>query len=374
MMASDAHSLLSLVRSALWSVPAVDLPDDVNWERVISLASRQTLLGLVADAVGYLQEDRHPPKSIMTRLFAGRAASIRAHALINRRLGQVQELLCEKGLRPVLLKGQGLAMNYPDPLARQCGDIDLYIGKIDCRKAYEIIVGKYGTHDYDTENSKHYHVDCEGVTVELHKIAEYLPGPAADRKYQEWTMRHLHGDGLRQVEIEGVTVELPPVAFDSIYVLNHIWHHFINGVIGLRQVCDWTMYLHRFHEQIDVVQLERDLRDFSMMKVWHLFAGIAVDSLGLPADECPLYEGKYADKSAAVLKVILDEGNFGYYSKKRTGKKPEGYVRGKLHTWRVVTSRLWSIFMIYPSAVIKYYFSYISNGVISFFKGLDEER
>ena len=51
MMASDAHSLLSLVRSALWSVPAVDLPDDVNWERVISLASRQTLLGLVADAV-----------------------------------------------------------------------------------------------------------------------------------------------------------------------------------------------------------------------------------------------------------------------------------------------------------------------------------
>ena len=124
MMASDAQNLLSLVRSALWSVPAVDLPDDVNWERVISLASRQTLLGLVADAVGYLQEDRHPPKSIMTRLFARRAASIRAHALINRRLGQVQELLCEKGLRPVLLKGQGLAMNYPDSLARQCGDID----------------------------------------------------------------------------------------------------------------------------------------------------------------------------------------------------------------------------------------------------------
>lgn len=373
MTESDVQSLLSLVRSALWQIPADDLPDNMNWERVAALASRHTLLGLVADAAGYLPESGRPPKPVMIRLFAGRAAGIRAHALINKVLGQVTLLMRQNGIRPVLLKGQGLALNYPDPLARQCGDIDLYIGKKNCRKAYEVAVGKYGSHETDTENHKHYHLECDGVVVELHKMAEFLPGVVADRKYQDWTTRHLGGDSLRQVEIDGCVVELPPVSFDCIYILNHIWHHFINGGIGLRQVCDWTLYLHRFHGEIDVVQLRKDLNDFSMMRVWHYFAGIAVKYLGLPENECPLYEGLYLDKSAAVMEIIMEEGNFGYYSKTRVGKKPDGYVRGKLHTFKRVTARFWSIFRIHPTAVIKYYCSFVINGVMSFFKVADED-
>lgn len=370
-MQEARNTLLSLVRSALWQKPAENLPSSIGWEKVVLLARQQTLLGLLADAVRMLPDGLKPEGNTMKNLQVFMMRNIQSHMLITSRLARTVEVLQGAGIVPVLFKGHGLAMNYPDPMSRQCGDIDLYVGKLSYEKAVGVCVEHFGSGEHDSESSKHYHFDNQGVSVELHRIAETLPGLIADRRYQKWTVENLSGSGLRDVDIEGVKVSLPPYHFDAIYVLNHAWHHFVNGGIGLRQLCDWAVYLHNFHDRLDAARLEADLRPFGLLKVWHMFAWIAVNRLGLPSSECPLYEGKYADTAEKVLGIIWNEGNFGRHGEK-TGKRPDGYSAGKIHSFINITKRYMRIIGIYPSHMMKAWARYVSTGVHYYFKGLFE--
>lgn len=368
-MKREQEIVLLLVGSALWNRPIEALPDDIDWVRVYELAVKQTVTGLLADSLKLLPEGVMPPDSVLQRLRHFRINSIRTHALLNSRLADVLAILKTKGIDPVLFKGQGLALNYPDPTARQCGDIDLYVGKdydAACAAAYD----SFGAQDHDSESIKHMHLSYKGVEVELHKIAESIPGISKDRKYQEWTLKHLYGDQIRKVTIESSEVQLPPYQFDCIYVLNHLWHHFITGGVGLRQVCDWTVYLHAFHDKIDVNTLERDLRDFGLLKVWKIFAYIAVNQLGLPAEECPLYEDSERRRAGKVLCRIFEEGNFGRHSEHKATPRPKGYAAGKLHSFYYNTSRYLRLIGVVPDFAFRYYTHYLISGIYHYFKGL----
>lgn len=369
-MDTTSGVLLSLLRSALWDTAPEPVPADVDWAEVMKLASRQTVTGLVADAVVRLPESSRPDADTMRRLQMMRVANIRSHALLNAKLAEVLKLFRAAGIRPVLLKGQGLAANYPDPTARQCGDLDIYVGDEAYDKACTLAVEKYGVHEEDSESIKHYHLNSAGVDIEIHRLAESLPGISADRKYQKWTLHHLQQSELRKLDIGGVEVEVPPVAFDAVYILNHTWHHFINGGIGLRQVCDWVLYLHRFHKQIDAACLRKDLKDFGLETVWKRFSYIAVNHLGLPPDECPLYEVDNPRLAMNVLQRILDEGNFGRYSKWRKKPRPKDYTAGKLHSFRMTSARYMELFLMFPMMALRYYCHFLTNGVFHYFKGL----
>lgn len=368
-MRKDQEILFSLLKSALWGVPSGDIPDDVDWTEVLSHARKQTVTGLVADAIQMIPEDKRPASDVMNHLRTSRVVSIRTHSMLDTRLAEVLSILRKEGVEPVLFKGQGLALNYPDPTARQCGDIDLYVGGPDYEKSCAAALKAFGAHEHDAESIKHYHLKYKEVDVELHRIAESLPGYFIDRRYQEWTLKHLHGQSLRKVDIGGVEVQLPPYQFDCVYVLNHLWHHFVNGGIGLRQVCDWTMYLHRFHDRIDSDVLRHDLKRFRLNKVWNVFASIAVHHLGLPAEECPLYDGRKDKSAAAVLDYIFSEGNFGHHSEKKT-PRPKGYTAGKLHSFRNLTARYAGLMRIFPMHAIRYYIHFISYGIYHYIKGL----
>ena len=369
-MTTARNTLLSLVRSALWGTPAYAVSPDTDWIKVYTLASQQTLTGLLAAAVQKLPQELKPDVSVIRQLQVFMIRNIQAHELISRNLALAVGLLRSNGIDSVLFKGHGLALNYPDPMSRQCGDIDLYVGKEAASKAAELCLASFGEGEHDAESSKHFHFDNEGVSIEIHKIAENLPGHSEDRRYQEWTVRHLTGPDCRTVEIAGTDVKLPPVPFDAIYIMNHAWHHFVNGGIGLRQLCDWTVYLHKFHKDIDAVQLKEDLMSFGLLKVWYFFSYIAVNHLGLPESECPLYNDKYAGTSEKVLEVIWNEGNFGRHSKAVKTPRPKGYAAGKLYSFRNITKRFFSIFGVYPSYMHKSWVMFFTSGIYHYFKGL----
>lgn len=368
-MTREQQTLLLLIGSALWNRPVDSLPEGCDWYAVYELAKKQTLTGLLADSIMLLPESSQPPADLLTRLRSFRINSIRTHAMLNARLADVLEIFRSKGIEPVLFKGQGLASNYPDPTARQCGDIDLYVGR-DYAAAATVAYENFGFQDHDSESIKHLHMSYKGVEVELHKIAETLPSVSRNRKYQEWTLRHLYGSDLRTVDIGGCDVTLPPYQFDCIYVLNHLWHHFINGGIGLRQVCDWTVYLHSFHNKIDTSVLEHDLKEFGLLKVWKMFSYIAVNTLGLPEEECPLYDGTCSVTAMKILGYIFEEGNFGRHSSRITSPRPKGYVAGKLYSFRNTGSRYVRLSRIVPDFAFSYFTSYLSSGIYHFFKGL----
>ncbi len=210
--------------------------------------------------------------------------------------------------------------------------------------------------------------------LELHKTADTVPGIFAGRRFRQWSREHLFGANLRKVEIAGTTVNLPPYNFDAIYILNHIWHHFIAGGIGLRQICDWVLYLHKFHNEIDHSLLKSDLKSFGLLRVWKIFGELAVRHLGLPANECPLYSENYCKAAERLADIILMEGNFGRHAKVRNTPRPQGYAAGKLHSFRINAKRFLYIVSVAPYDVVKAWIWSLISGVIHFFKGLHENN
>lgn len=369
-MLQEQYILLQMVRSALWGTPVPDIPEDLDWSTVIRLAKEQTVAGLLADSIGRLPQDIVPDYQCIRQLHLYIAQNIRAHSLMNAKIAETDRVLRAGGILPVLLKGQGIALNYPDPLLRQCGDIDLYIGKENYSKAIGLLQDAYGSDADNSENMKHFHLDSDGLSIELHRVADNIPGFFRNRRFYRWTSANLRKPHVRNVSVGGNVVAVPPVQYDVIYILNHAWHHFLNGGVGLRQICDWTMLLHRHPDSIDAVQLEKDLKSFGLLKVWQIFSWIAVNILGLPASECPLYTDKYARSAEMMFGFIMKEGNFGYHGNPDRGPRPKGYASGKLYTFRNVFGRHFRIFRIYPAKVLQISFHYIRNGIYEYFKGL----
>lgn len=366
-MTESQSFLLTLVRMALWGgnepLPA-DLPD---WREVLAVAKKQTLLGLVAEAVPMLPDRLQPDPQSKMLLHATAMRIMSSHALLNRKVADIKTRMDSFGIHTVLFKGQGTAMNYPNPQSRQCGDIDLYVGEDNFARALELFdPGTMKAAD-DYRYMKHFNINEDGVEIEVHRIAEILPGSARDRRFQRWTLDSLSSNSVRKVEIGGATVNLPPADFDVIYIMNHAWHHFMTGGIGLRQLCDWSMHIHRYGKSVDHKVLRENLNSFGLVRAWKILSCVAVRYLGLPEDECPLYDAAYARKADKVMDVIWHEGNFGHHSDTKKTPRPKGHFAGKFYSFKLNTTRIIRILSISPLDVIDSWIYYFINGMRNVF-------
>lgn len=362
-MNDSRNLLLALIRSALWSCPVDGMDSIPDWTQVLRIAQKQTVSGLVAHAMKYVPESCRPDAANLRELQITAIRICQSHALLNRKLAEIKRYLDAHGIHSVLFKGQGVALNYPDPTIRQCGDIDLYVGERNFQRTLSLF--NPGATEGKFRFMKHFDFEDQGVHIEVHRIAEILPGRRINKMFQEWTVRNLEESELRREIIGGEMINLPPVNFDVIYIMNHIWHHFVIGGIGLRQICDWTMYLHKFHNVVDMEQLAKDLERFNLYIPWQIFSCIAVEYLGLPAAECPLYDGAFRKKSDKILEMIWSEGNFGKYGPNALKYRPKGLLAGKLYSFRKNSARFRELISISPSYMVQSWFSYTFTGIIN---------
>jgi hypothetical protein len=136
-MSRTEQQFFALLRSGLWESPVERslFSGDTDWGAIMKIAAMQTVSGIIFDGISNLPEDMQPPAATMRQLYQTVIRIEQSHELLNDRLIRIIALLQAEGIHPILLKGQGVAQNYPNPARRQCGDIDLYIGKKDYKKA-----------------------------------------------------------------------------------------------------------------------------------------------------------------------------------------------------------------------------------------------
>ena len=121
------------------------------------------------------------------------------------------------------------------------------------------------------------------------------------------------------------------------------------------------MILHANAGKVDADRLEGLLRSFGVLRAWQIFTTIAVSYLGLPESECPLYSPSDKKKACKILSIIMKEGNFGKFAS-AISLRPDGYFRGKFHSFRVISRRMLTLLPIDPSNVLKNYRTTIAGG------------
>lgn len=357
--------LIALVRASLWHQP-VDLSPfkdhTADWESIGRLAMLQTVGALAVEGAMALPQELRPPKEWLLKGYALVDLNRRTHGKVDSCVAEVFSRLSEAGLNPVLLKGQAYARAYHDPTLRHCGDIDIYVGDENYRRAYEIALESgWESDDKFTPSAKHYWCEHKGVKIELHRTATQMPTAKDYRRFHQWSLEQLN-NRQHTLSIGDKAVAVPTPLFDVIFVFIHMFRHFINGGVGLRQVCDWAMLLHTHSQRLDREELIRLLKVFRIHKEWRQFAPIAVDYLGLPAEECPLYSPAYRDKAEVILSFIMRDGNFGH-AVSEASSRPSGYFMGKAYSAIHSTTRIYSKFRIAPRAINCYYLSFLRTGI-----------
>ncbi len=346
---------LRLYRDSLWADVAQDTPrpihaDEATWQQVADIADAQTCQGLLADALSRLSAESRPPKPVYFSLVAATADAEDANRKMNHCLRGLFPMLERQGVRAWLLKGQGLAQCYPQPTHRMAGDIDLLIPRKDEFDRAERLFAEHlprGNREEEGRYERSFYVN--DVIIELHSQIVTDLNPRLRCHFPAWSQAYYEREPVRWGD-----VALPPADFDAIFVFVHLARHFVGGGIGLRQVADWMrfLYVHRADGgkcPIDVERLVRDIDHLGLRRLWTVFAVMAVRHLGCPASVMPLYDAspRYLKAADAVLRSILDEGNFGHHDA-AMDKRPQGFLTGKAFSFLIQTRRMAAKLRYFP--------------------------
>ena len=183
---------IDLLRAGMWET-AVQLPEDFDqWDKVASLAKGQSVMGVIGKqmmTVPQISQSLSPEMRLKVKQLT--FSYMHSHTLLNKTLVNVVNALRENGIESVVLKGQAIARNYPQPDLRQCGDIDLYVGCENSVKTYETLAPLAVSIEDKSlaEHGKHYDVVMErGVKVEHYinssGLAEMIEGTAIAKEFK----------------------------------------------------------------------------------------------------------------------------------------------------------------------------------------------
>lgn len=359
---------LNLLHSALWGAKYEVQEDFEEWEDLIRLSRDQSVLGMIAKVIllNRSQVD-HLPTQLRLKLKSFVVSNVMVNDKMKKIIASVFGALRENDIPAILLKGYGLSVNYPYPQLRQNGDIDIYIGEELYLDSYRVLKKLADEIDSETTiwKSKHYHATIDEVVVEVHRFCEVLPIKRYNRFFQSFAFQGM-SESISISESD-IDVKIPEVTFNSLYILVHLFSHFMTEGVGIRQLCDWTMHLSKNWKQINVNMLADMLDKLNIRRAWNIFAEISVTYLGYPEDSMPLYEG-YDDKTRRraeiVLEMILKEGNFGHASPYYQ-KKISGFFLRKLYSISWHIRRDFKLFRIFPDYTLGYFTYILRRGASS---------
>ena len=323
-----------LLRSAIWGTKPIlpRVPTKEEWYRITKLSKEQTVIGIMMDAIAELPEEQRPDRELFIQWIMLQKFIEKMNIKMNSVIKTLFDGLQSKGIRAILLKGQGVAQNYLNPLHRQCGDIDLYIPEEHFNQALE----HFASLGCEVENNpKSYHAETvfKGILVEIHRNSSAYYTKRLQRRYNDITGAII-GNRNTTTTIDGTEVEVLPCTANAFQLLSHTMRHIFSSGIALRQICDWVYFIHHNQKDIDREQFMAQLKTLQLYETYKAVTAIAVDYLGMP-QEFALCEISSKDKelSKKVLDLIMKYGNFGHYGEHNS-------INTK---WEYISSYLWKV-------------------------------
>ena len=296
--------LIELIKVALGHQNCLShTPTEDEWESTFHVARLQTVVGICFTSIQKLPIEQRPPKSLYWKWLGIVTQIQKQNDLMDSRTAEVWQSLKDAGLSAAVLKGQGIAQEYGELASfRQSGDIDIWV-QGGYQKVCDYVQHKAPT----TELAYHrFHFNVfKDTEVELHHRPTLMRNLLDDRKLARW-YNSFGADSFVYLEEKGFAV--PPSAFNRIFILTHIYRHFLFEGIGLRQVMDYYFVLKEEVEsqKDDVIETLRSLRltRFAKAMMWILHTQLGLEKQYLIC-------GMDEKEGCFVLNEILTTGNFG---------------------------------------------------------------
>ena len=322
----------------------------MDWRLLYEFASKQAMLGVCFDGIERLGKEYpevlrlNPIGRDVLMAWMAKAQQIRRLNMnVNGVAAKLYSMLKEDGLRCCILKGQGNALMYGNPYLRNPGDVDVWVN------ASREVIMEYGRRNFDLEDDiryQHLETTMDGVPVELHFMPCVMNNPIYNARLQKWFRRNADLQCSNVVELPDGAGEIavPTTAFNVVYQLCHLYHHFFDEGIGMRQMVDYYYVLVKSEEgrvkncpategKANVTSLQRELKHLGLWKFAGAVMYVLHVVLGLPEER--MIRSMDVKRGELLLLEILNGGNFGKHFTKYGHFTQQGMAKKYfLKIWR----------------------------------------
>lgn len=335
-MEKEYGFLLNLLASALGYEPEwADHKEQIDWEKLNDIAEKQAVVSLAYG--GAVKQKAHMNPELLekwrNRLFSD--------TLVNERLMAAQDELLsaflEAGIPAAVLKGSSVARFYPQPGLRRLGDIDLLIKEEDLSRAQKL-VEEMGFFLQEHEHSFHVGYGGRGVYLELHYALNNFP-ENEEGEYLKNVVANAVVETL-DGQIEEYCFPVLSKENQSISLLTHMIRHMFPGGIGLRQLCDWAVFVTSMNTEEFEEQIMPLLKKGGLWKYAMVATKVCVEALKVPQESVPWCQGIHVQFIKAFLDDVLGCGNMGqadeshisgfFIDKENMGKKQNSSLRAMI--------------------------------------------
>ena len=369
-----------------------------DWHRLFEFCKRQALIGVGFTAVEKLHAMGVVCPAALRMQWMALALQIeKRNALLNEQCRQLTDRYKHDGFSTCILKGQGNLLNYPDHLRkrRQCGDIDVWATPISdeglrimglrlrCRRGrreveYVEYHGRKAVREYvkmlhrlevnkEKPVIRYHHIEApkiDGTEVEVHFRPCYAHSPLRNWRMQRWFI--VHADVCMKNKTH-MGFAVPTASVNVVYQMCHLFSHYFDEGLGLRQLMDYYYVLRVWHNDVmeckdlqsqgmwseglgtPVMSKEEVmavLRSFGMKKFAASVMYVLQEVFAMPS----LYyicepnekEGK------KLLAEIMQGGNFGQYDTRDAALKNGGMMKHGL--WKL--KRVLRLVRSYPEEAL----------------------
>ena len=311
----------------------------LNWLNLYSFASKQAILGFCFNGIERLSKEKSEELKknpigrdlLMTWMRAAQQIH-RQNMKVNTVASKLYSMLREDGLRCSILKGQGNALMYPNPYSRNPGDIDVWVNA-----SREEITEYAKRHFYLEDDIRFHHLETtmDGVPVELHFFPCSMNNPLYHARLQKWFKRNadLQCSNVVRLPDDIGEIAMSTTAFNVVYQLTHLYHHFFDEGIGMRQIIDYYYVVN--NDELLVIRdtLQRELKHLGLWKFARAVMYVLHEALGLSEEKmiAPMDE----KRGKLLLEEILNGGNFGQHFTKYGHFTQQGMAKKYfLKIWR----------------------------------------
>lgn len=309
-------------------------PNEKEWKALYELAKKQSLVGICFAGVRKLVDQQQTPEEMLYLTWMGMAAKIQQkNETVNKQCIELQKKLTADGFRNYIMKGQAVGSLYKlraesgelrDLSAlRQSGDIDVFLeGELEKVLAYARTFGETSKVN-ELEMSVNVFPDTE---VEFHYRPFIMRNPIKNKRLQKFFADCEEKNFTNRIKLcaDSLEITAPTTEFNLVHQLVHIYHHFITGGIGLRQLMDYYFVLRTVSDSSSVVAEPVEVQEvskvvsslgldrFASALMWVLNKVFGLSMVGVPwlPNE---KDGK------DVLEEVMIAGNFGHGDERTNG-------------------------------------------------------
>lgn len=327
-MDNSKRAFFELVKAGLFPVYGEgimvhdSLFKEVDWEKVYQLAQGQSVQGLLLQGIEVLKAkgiELSVPKVLLLQWIGEVQVIEQRNKEMNAFVADLIDKLRKADIYALLVKGQGVAQCYENPLWRSSGDVDLLLSADNYEKAKTVLMPIASEVETEYEGISHLGMTIDEWVVELHgslrvglpqRINRVLDDIQEDTFYRGNVRSWLNG----QTQIFMLGKEN-----DIFYVFVHFFNHFYKEGVGLRQICDWCRLMWTYRDSLNYELLESRIKRAGLVSEWKAFGALAIEHLGFPKDSMPLLDVRrkkenvrWRKKADRIMEFILKSGNMGH--------------------------------------------------------------